>query len=303
MELTNLDQVIDIIKKSAVKKTMAVAQSADEHTLDAVVKSYKDGLITPLLFGDVEETKKILESLDCDPSGIEIVAATDDADAAALAVAAVHEGRANLLMKGKLQTGDLMRAVIDKDNGILGDGVTSLFTINEMNHYNKLLVMTDSGIVRDPTFEQKVAIIKNAVSVLHAYGYEKPKVAALCAVETVNPKMPETVDAEKLQQMSRNGELGDCIVEGPLSMDIAMSDLAAKYKGIESEVAGKPDILLWPNVLTGNIALKAIGCFGGMTRSVSFSVGAKVPIVMTSRGTDMATKYLSILGAAAASNQ
>lgn len=301
MELQTIDQVVDIIRKNATPKRMAVAAAGDMHTLEAVIKAQKEGLIVPQLFGDADEINKILVQLDQNADDYYIVNAINDAEAAAKAVASVRDGNTDLLMKGMLQTGDLMRAVIDKEKGLLKEGGTiSLFTISEMQYYHKLLVMTDSGIVRDPTLAQKKGIIENAVRVLRAYGYDNPKVAAICAVETVDPKMPETVDAAKLAEMSRSGEIEHCIVEGPLSMDIAMYAKAAKAKGVDSVVAGDVDILLWPNVLVGNIAIKAVGCFGGTKKAVAFAVGAQVPMVITSRGTNVESKYLAILGAAAA---
>jgi len=302
MELQTIDQVIEIIRASARPRRLAVAAAADGHTLEAVVRAQREGLVSPVLFGDGTEIEQLLRGLHANPADCRIVHAVSDTAAAELAVASVHRGETDLLMKGMIQTGDLMRAVIDKEKGLLREGDTiSLFTISEMTHYHKLLVMTDSGIVRTPTLEQKAGILKNAVKVLRAYSYEQPKAAAICAVEVVNPKMPETVDAAKLAEMSLAGELGPCIVEGPLSMDIAMSAEVARYKGIDSAVAGNADILLWPNVLSGNIAIKSMGFCGGIRKTVAFAVGAKVPIVMTSRGTDVEGKYYAILGAAAAS--
>lgn len=302
MELQTIDQVIDIIRKSANPKHIAVVAAADIDTLEAVIKAQKEGIVVPQLFGDAAEIEKLLIETDCNVAEYQIVDAETDIEAAEKAVASVRAGKSDLLMKGMLQTGDLMRVVIDKEKGLLKEGGTiSLFTINELTNYHKLMVMTDSGIVRDPSLKEKKGIIENAVRVLKAYGYEKPKVAAICAVEVVNPKMPETVDAAALAEMSKTGELADCIVEGPLSMDIAMSAHIAKHKGFDSVVAGETDILLWPNVLSGNIAIKAMGLCGGIKNTIAFAVGAQVPIVMTSRGSGMESKYLAILGAAAAS--
>lgn len=301
MELQTIEQVIDIIRKSARPKRVAVAAAADLDTLQAVIRAQKEGLVVPQLFGDAEAIKTLLTQEQCTLSEYEIISAADEKEAAQKAVASVRAGNSDLLMKGMMQTGDLMRAVIDKEHGLLREhGTISLFTINQLTHYHKLIVMTDSGIVRDPSLEEKKGIIENAVRVLKAYGYEKPKVAALCAVEVVNPKMPETVDAAALAEMSRRGELADCIVDGPMSMDIAMNAYVAKHKGYDSVVAGDPDILLWPNVLSGNIAIKAMGLCGGIKNTVAFAVGAQVPIVMTSRGSGVDSKYLAILGAAAA---
>lgn len=301
MELQTIEQVVDIIRKRATPKRIAVAAAADMDTLEAVIQAQKEGLVRPQLFGDAGAIEELLKRENCTLSQYEIIHAESEKEAAQKAVASVRGGNSDLLMKGMMQTGDLMRAVIDKESGLLSEqGTISLFTINQLTNYHKLIVMTDSGIVRDPSLRDKKGIIQNAVRVLRAYGYERPKVAALCAVEVVNPKMPETVDAEALTEMSRTGELADCIVEGPMSMDIALNAHAARHKGYGGAVAGDPDILLWPNVLSGNIAIKAMGLCGGIKNTVAFAVGAQVPIVMTSRGSGANSKYLAILGAAAA---
>ncbi len=157
--------------------------------------------------------------------------------------------------------------------------------------------MSDSGIVNHPTLDQKKHIIINSVRTLKALGYDNPKVAVLAAVEKVNPKMQETVDAEALADMNRRNEISDCIVEGPLSFDIALSSEVAKIKGVESRVAGDPDLLIWPDVVSGNIAAKALEQFADM-KTIVIAVGAKVPLVITSRGATVESKYVSIKAAA-----
>jgi phosphate butyryltransferase len=283
------------------KRVVAVAAADAKHVLEALKLAGDEGLVEPLLYGDAKEIKRLLDELEMSVSDDSIIHTDDVNEAAFCAVQAVREGRADLLMKGRLHTAEIMRPIIDKDTGILELGNSiSLFSINEMNKYDRLLVLTDTGLIRDPTLDQKRGIIENAVRTLRSYGYDKPKVAIACAVETVNPKMPETVDAAALTKMNREGVIQNCIVEGPISMDIAFYARAAKLKGYKSEIAGEVDVVVWPNVLTGNIAAKGIAMFGGRLKALSFAVGAKVPLIITSRGADVESEYLAILGAVAA---
>jgi phosphate butyryltransferase len=173
-------------------------------------------------------------------------------------------------------------------------------SIQEVPSYHKLLITTDGGMMMYPDLEQKKKIIENAVEVLHSLGYENPKVAVLAAVETVNPKMPESVDAGKLKEMNQNGEITGCIVEGPISYDIAMNKESGEIKGFVSPVAGDPDILIVPNITCGNILGKCLVYSAG-AKMAGFIVGAKVPIVLTSRGSSSEEKYLSLVLSAAAS--
>ena len=297
MILTNLEQLLDIVRSQVRRHRLAVVMAAEGHVLEAVARAKREGLADPLLFGNREEIPRLLEELGESVDGWEIRDVREPLEAAVQAVAAVKAGDADVLMKGSLQTGEFLSAVIDKEKGLLENGrILSLLSINEIPGYHKLLLATDAGIVRSPNLEQKAGIVRNAVEVLASYGYERPKVAALCAVETVNPKMPETEDAAALAKMGSAGELGNCVVEGPISMDIALDAERARIKEFQSEVSGDPDILLWPNVLTGNITMKALGRFTGL-KGLSFAVGARVPLVVTSRGTSVDAKYRAILGA------
>ena len=175
----------------------------------------------------------------------------------------------------------------------------SHFVINEIPNYHKLLVTTDGGMLMYPDLEQKKHIIENAVDTLISLGYDKPKVAVLAAVERVNPKMPETVDAAKLKEMNQSGAIINCIIDGPLSYDITMNKESAKIKGVDSQVCGDADILIVPNITTGNILGKCLVYSAG-AKMAGFIVGAKVPIVLTSRGSSSEEKYLSLVLCAAA---
>ncbi len=278
-------------------KRLAVAAADDEHTLRAVFQARNEGVIEPFLVGNRDRIKKIIAGLDEKISDDAIFPEDNANQAAETAVRLVREGKADFLMKGLMQTADMIRAVLNKEHGLMEGDLVSLFVIAEIPKYHKLLAMSDSGIVNHPTLDQKKHIIINSVRTLKALGYDNPKVAVLAAVEKVNPKMQETVDAEALADMNRRNEISDCIVEGPLSFDIALSSEVAKIKGVESRVAGDPDLLIWPDVVSGNIAAKALEQFADM-KTIVIAVGAKVPLVITSRGATVESKYVSIKAAA-----
>ena len=221
------------------------------------------------------------------------------AESARYAVGLVREGKADFLMKGKLDTSVLLKAVVDKENGLGKGGVMSHFTAFEVPSYHKLLVPVDGGMVTYPTLEQKKHIIENTVGALHAMGYECPKVGVVACVEKLNPKMPETVEGDALKQMNLRGEITGCIVEGPISYDCAVSKEIAAFKGFESPCAGDCDVLVAPNIHAGNLMGKMLTVTCG-AKMAGFIVGAKCPIVMTSRGSTPLEKYLSIVISAAA---
>ncbi|MCG8482385.1 MAG: phosphate butyryltransferase, partial [Clostridia bacterium] len=202
-------------------------------------------------------------------------------------------------MKGKIQTATLLKAVVDKSTGIRTDSTMSHVSILEVPTYHKLIAVTDAGMMIYPTLDQKKWIVQNAVNTFISLGYEKPKVAILAAVENVNEKMPETVDADNLKKMSQAGDLGNCIVDGPLSYDLAMSPESVKIKGFKSPVACDADILVAPNISAGNILCKSMIYTGG-AKMAGCIAGAKVPIALTSRGATSEEKYLSLVLSSAA---
>jgi phosphate butyryltransferase len=222
-----------------------------------------------------------------------------DVLAAEKAVALVNENKADFIMKGKIQTADLLRAVVNKEKGLRTGRVMSHFVFDEVPSYHKLIVTTDGGMMTYPDLNQKKQIIENAVDVLRAMGYDKPKVAVLAAVEKVNPKMPESVDADMLKKMNQEGKIKNCIVEGPISYDLAISKKCAEIKGFKSPVAGDADILIVPNITAGNILGKCLIC-SAEGKMAGFIVGAKVPIGLTSRGSSAEEKYLSLVLSASA---
>ncbi len=301
MEYKNFDELVEKVKGYPSVKRMAVAQAGEEHTLEAVLNARKEGIVQPVLVGNKKEILEILSKLGEEVPECDIYEASSDVEAAELSVKLVREGKADFLMKGFLDTGVILKAVVNKENGLGKGGVMSHFTMFDIPNYHKILVAVDGGMVTYPTLEQKKAIIENTVDTLVSMGYNCPKVGVLACVEKVNPKMPETVEARELQEMNERGEIKNCIVEGPISYDCAVDGEIAKFKGYESKVAGEVDILVAPNIHAGNIMGKmfAVTCKAKMA---GFIVGATCPIVLTSRGSSAEEKFLSIVVSAAATN-
>ena len=275
-------------------KTLVVASAHDKHTLEAVFAAVESLPMKYLLVGDQAKIIEISRELGVSVDENDIVATTDDLECAAVSVKLIREGHGNVLMKGLIETGTLLKAVLDKEHGIRGTGTMSHLAMLEVPGYQKLIAVTDGGMIPHPTLEQKADIIRNAVLFCNGMGIETPKVAALAAAEAVSPKMPETQDAEALQEMSARGELGNCVVEGPLSFDIAVSKESAAIKKHPSTISGDVDILAVPTVATGNILCKGL-LYWGSAKMAGCVLGAKVPIVLVSRGATAEEKLFSIM--------
>jgi phosphate butyryltransferase len=299
MELKNFRELIAEVQRSDSKKRVAVAAAHDEHTLEAVFKAAKDKLVAPVLIGSKAEIAEILKKLNVKYDFDSVICTESDKEAAEKTVELINANKADFIMKGKLQTADLLKAVVDKEKGLRTGKVMSHVAILEVPAYHKLIAITDGGMMMYPNAEEKKQILENAVDVFLAMGYESPKVAVLAAVETVNPKMPEAVDADILKKMNQSGEIKNCIIEGPISVDLTFSKESAKIKGYNSPVTGEADILLVPNITTGNIMSKALIEMADATMA-GMIVGAKVPIVLTSRGATSQEKYLSLVLSASA---
>ncbi len=299
MVLENFDILIDKVKSFPEPKKVVVAAAGDQHTLEAIKEAVDDGIVTPVLVGDAAKIKEIAAEIGLPVKDEDIYDVPDPVEAAAKSVELIHEGKGDFIMKGKLETAQILKPVVNKETGLGTGRSMSHFVLDELPYYHKLLVTSDGGMMTYPTLEQKKDIILNAVDILHKLGYENPKVACVAAVEVVNPKMPETVEADQLKQMNQNGEIPGCIVEGPISLDIALDKDIADLKGFDSPVAGDADMILVPNIQVGNVLGKAITVIahGNMA---GFIVGAQVPIVLTSRGSSAREKYLSLVLASAA---
>ncbi len=302
MEIKNFEQIIHQVKAFPEMKRMVIAAAGEEHTLQAALHARAEGIARPILVGDKEEILRILKELGQDVPEEDIYDEKDVAEAARKAVELIREKKGDFLMKGYLDTSVLLKAVVNKETGLQTGSVMSHFTLFEIPTYHKVLAAVDGGMLTYPTLEQKKAIINNTVSVFHKLGCENPKVGVLSCVEKVNPKMPETVEANELAQMNVAGEIAGCTVAGPISYDCAMDKEVAKLKKYDNPVAGDADILVAPNIHAGNIMGKmlTITCKAKMA---GFVVGAKCPIVLTSRGSSAEEKYLSIVMSAAVSGE
>ncbi len=286
----------DLLSAAKSQKTMklAVAAAQDEDVLVAVCQAAKEGIIEPVLVGDSSKIKALAQKNALDIDGYDIVEAVELEDAARTSVKLVSDGKADFLMKGLIDTAILLKAVLDKEIGLRTDSQLSHVMVYETASYHKLVYLTDGGMNITPDLEAKAKIVKNAVQVVKAMGAEPVKVACLAAKEKVNPKMPATVDADALQKMCENGDFGSgVIVEGPLAFDLAVSEEAAKIKGFKSAVAGDADVLMVPTIEMGNGIGKAM-TYMAQADSAGIIMGAKVPVVLTSRADSAQVKLNSI---------
>ena len=288
------EELLALVDTKADKKTVALVRAEDDHALEAVAEVVKKGLIDAVLVGNREAIKKTAEKIGFSVTDDQIVDAEDPESAAAEGVKLIREGRADFLMKGKLETSQMLRPVVNKQTGLNKGGVMSHVSLTEVPAYHKMVLTTDGGMLPYPTLEQKKHIIENAVYVMNRLGYEEPKVCVLAASETPNPKMPESMEAAALKEMNQKGEIENCIVEGPISFDLAMVKEKAEIKGYESPCAGDADILIVPNIHAGNILGK---CLIEMANSkmAGLIVGAQCPIVLTSRGASSEEKFNSLM--------
>ncbi|MDF2882037.1 MAG: Phosphate butyryltransferase [Clostridiaceae bacterium] len=290
--VTNLDELVELAKKRR-KKTLSVAVAQDEEVLKAVTAAVNIGLIDAVLVGDLEQINSIADDESIDISNMKIIDEKNNLKAAAKAVELVSQGEADYIMKGMLGTADLLKAVLNKEAGLKGKGLLSHVMIYDVSTYHKLIFLTDGGMVTYPTLEDKIGIVNNAVSVCKSLEIDNPKVVPICAVEVVNPAMQATVDAAALSKMNKRGQIEGCIIDGPLGLDNAISFEAAKHKGIVSEVAGDADILLVPNIESGNFLGKAMTYFA-RAENAGVIVGAKCPVVLVSRADSAKSKLYSI---------
>jgi phosphate butyryltransferase len=299
MVLTNFDSLHEMVKK-APKKRMVIACANDEHTLEAAFEAREGHLCDIIAVGDAAKIRAICQEHKQTIADADIYDEADGPAACAKAVELVREGKADFIMKGLIDTPIILKAVVNKEHGLGQGRLMSHFTIFQIPNYHKLLTVVDGGMVTYPTLEQKKEIIENTVGVLRSLGYEKPKVGILACVEKVNPKMPETLDGQALQEMAERGEIKDCEINGPISYDCALVKEIADLKGYKGSIAGDADVLIVPNIHAGNFIGKSYTVTAA-AKMAGFIVGAKCPIVLTSRGSSAEEKFLSIMLSAAAS--
>ena len=286
-------KLIENVKNLPTKK-MAVAAAEDEYVLESVKIAKEEGLAESILVGDEKKIRELAKGLNMDLSGYEIINEVEPAKAALKAVKLVHDGKADMYMKGLISTKDFLRSVLDKEVGLRTGRVLTHVGVFEVKGIDQLLFLSDQAFIMYPTLEEKVKIIENALDIANACGIQNPKVAPLAAVEVVNPKMPETVDAAELTKMNAEGKIKGCVIDGPLSLDMAISKEACSHKkGLNRKITGDADILLFPDIHTGNVAYKMLVHTAHFLNGAILS-GTSAPVILTSRSDSVATKVNSI---------
>jgi len=275
-------------------KKLSVAVAEDIEVLSAVKKAKELNIVEPILVGNREKIEEISREIGFDLKDIEIVDEKDGQLAARKATELVSSGKAHILMKGLIDTSIIMKQVLDKEIGLRTEKIISHVAVFDVDTYHKLLFVTDAAMNISPDLNQKKDIILNAVSLAHSMGIDNPKVAVIAAKEKVSPKMEATIHAKELAEMNKNGEITGCIVDGPFALDNAISRKAAETKGIKSEVAVDADILLMPYIEAGNVLYKSLTYFAN-SKNAGIILGAKAPIVLTSRADSEETKLYSIV--------
>ena len=291
--IKNFEQLKEMLKAMPVKRKVAVVPAQDEHTLEAISHAYRDGMVEPVLIGDEPKIREILAQIGTDADKMTIIHVEDPTEAIQKAADMARDGEVDCIMKGKTETGALMKVLVNRERGIRKNDTMSLLAFMESPNYHKVFAITDVGLLTYPSKDQKKAAIQNAAEAFHALGVEQPKVAILAAVEKVNPKMKETVEAAEIKEEGVEG----CIIEGPISYDLAMDPASAPIKGYVSPVAGDAELLVVPDIVSGNIAAKTITVIGG-GRTGGVVLGAKVPVLLVSRAASADDKYMSIVIAA-----
>ena len=270
----------------------AVAHPCEATALEGAVEAAQLGLIAPLLVGPANKIAETARSAGIELGNLPIVDVPHSHAAATKAVELIREGKAEILMKGSLHTDELMSAIVSREGGLRTARRISHVFIMDVPTYHKVLLVTDGAINIAPTLEDKVDICQNAIDLAISLGLEKPKVAILCAVETVTSKMPATIDAAALCKMAERGQITGALLDGPLAFDNAISAQAAETKGIKSAVAGDPDILLAPDLESGNILAKQLS-FLAHADSAGMVLGARVPVILTSRADSVRSRIAS----------
>ena len=297
------DDIVSKVKECGMKK-VAVSVAQDSAVLEAVRAAKDRGIAEAVLVGDEAKIKEIAAQIGVDVSDFEIINEPDVIQASLTAVKLAHDGKVDMYMKGLIDTKNFLKSVLDKEVGLRTGKPLSHVAVFDIPMLDKLLFLTDVAFMTYPTLEDKVSIINNTVPVCKACGIALPKVAPLAAVEVVNPKMPATVEAQQLTEMCENGEIKDCIVDGPLSLDLAIDAEAAKHKGATGrKIQGDADILLFPDIHAGNLVYKALVHTIPGVKNGCILTGTKVPVILTSRSDTFETKVNSIALAAVVANE
>ena len=291
--IRNLDQLVAGLK-GAPPRRVAVAAGHDPHTLEAALRAAAEGIARVTLVADPRRLEEMAASLGRLPAGVTVVDEPDPVRAAERAVALVRAGEADVLMKGLVATGDYMKKILDRDHGLLSAGrVLSHVTVVELPTLPRLLFVADVAIIPQPDVAAKLQILEYCLRAARSFGVEKPRAALLAASEKVSAKMPATVEADEIRRLAADGRFGDAIVDGPLALDVAISPEACRIKELDSPVGGLADVLVFPNIETGNVFYKMATHLAG-ARVAADVVGTAAPCVLTSRADDEESKLLSI---------
>jgi phosphate butyryltransferase len=292
-----MDELVAAAKALPTRQRLVVAAAQDPDVLGAVKDALEWGIVSAILVGSRPAMMKVAGEVGLDLTKCQVVDVEDPKEAARTAVAIVSRGEADLVMKGKVSTADILRAVLNREQGLRTGRLLCHVAVLEVPGFDRLFFLSDGAMNIAPTLEQKAQIIGNAVETARRLGVETPRVATLCAVEVVNPDMPPTVEAEELRKMAEAGQFGPCYVSGPIALDGAVNEHSAEVKGISGPVAGKADILMVPMIEAGNVLYKAMIYFA-QAKAAGIIAGARAPVVLTSRSDSHETKLNSIaLGA------
>lgn len=292
----NFDDLFEKLKEIK-KKKVAVAVAQDLPVLEALKEATSKGIVEGILVGDKHEINKMAKEIELDLSDFEIINEKDNKKATLEAVRLVSTGKADMVMKGLVDTATFLRAVLNKEIGLRTGKLMSHVAVFDIEEYDRLLFLTDAAFNTYPDLKAKVQIINNSVTVAKACGIETPKVAAICAVEVVNQDMPATIDAALLAKMNDRGQIKGCLVDGPFALDNAISEEAAHHKGVGGEVAGKADIIMLPSIETANVMYKTLTMLS-KSRNGGLLVGTSAPVILTSRADTFEVKVNSIALAA-----
>ena len=292
----------DLVKEAKTRRSVIAVVCAEErHTLEAILHAKREGISDAILTGNASVIRATIAENGDDPASFEIIDTTEKEDALAVAIDAIKSGRADTLMKGGIETGDFLRTVLSRDNGLRGNGLLSAVGLYETKSYHKLFAVTDFAMNISPTLDEKKLIIESAAKLLQILGIDTPKIAVLSETERLNPKIPASVDAAELKRLWKSGWLSDCMIEGPIAFDLAMEKSAAETKGFDSPVAGDADLLIVPDIVSGNIFVKSLTTMAGAV-TAGMVLGAKIPVILSSRSATGDDKYYSIALAAASAH-
>ena len=293
-QIATFDKILEKVHGLRMK-TVAVAGAAGDEVLKSVREAKDRKIADAVLFGDEEKMRKIASEINVDISDFKIVDSKDEIETARLAVQYVHEGKAEMYMKGTINTKDVLRAVLDREIGLRTGRPLSMVAVFEIEGMSRLLFVTDAAVMPYPTFDDKIRLIENTLEVANAIGIMTPKVAVLTAIEVVNPKMPETVEAAQLTEMNGRGEIPGCIIDGPLSMDLALDPKASVLKRqTHRRIVGDADILLFPNIHGANFIYKLLTHVVN-SKNGNVIAGTSSPFILTSRSDTHEVKLNSIL--------